>query len=318
MVNIAFTEKEVKDFNALLSYFKRLAHDGVTPLIEKQLLLMLDQALPFFGHLHSQSIFPELVRLTINRNVVGKNRRIKNLKELKYPPADKVNKYGRCNFPRQSVLYAAFTQITAFGELKPHSGDMVTISHWRLKDPNTRLRFCPIFKNQPKEEHTINPRMFEYNQIYETKVKGFPIYFKEQMDDLIQFVADAFTKYIKPGNDLDYIFSSYFSNKILNEFENGAIDAIYYPSVQEKLHFENIAIKPEVFERYYIIDKVHDEVVVGTPREGNGGYWGNGFGHCKNFNLSSGEILWDPEQLKTNEDSILDLKWKQGFDFSFD
>lgn len=318
MANIAFSEKEVKDFNALLTYFKRLAYDGVTPLIEKQLLLMLDQALPFFGHLHSQSSFPELVRLTINRYVVGKNRRIRNLKELKYPPSEKVIKYGRCNLPKQSVLYAAFTQLTAFGELKPQSGDMVTISHWRLKDPNTTLRFCPIFKNQPKEEYTINPRMFEYNQIYEKKVEIFPTYFKEQMDELIQFIADAFTKYIRPGNDLDYIFSAYFSNKIFYEFENGTIDAIYYPSVQEKLHFENIAIKPDVFEKYYVIDKVHDEVVVSTPRDGRGGYWGNGFGHCRSFNFISGEILWDPEQLNTNKDSILDLKWNKGFDFSFE
>jgi hypothetical protein len=317
-MDIAFSEQDVKNFSSLLDYFKRLAKDGVTPLIEKQLLLMLDQSLPFFGHLHSESTFPELTRITINRNVVGENRRIKNLSQLKYPPANKVTKYGRCNLPKQSIFYATFTQITAFGELKPYAGDMITVSHWQLKNPETRLRFCPIFKNQPKEQNTINPRMFEYNQIYKKKVEGFPLYFKQQMDDLIQFVADGFTKYVKPGNDLDYIFSAYFSNKILNEFENGTIDAIYYPSVQDKLHFENIAIKPDVFEKYYIIKEVHDEVLVGTPRDGRGGYWGNGFGHCKNFNHDTGEILWDPEQLKINEDSILDLKWKHGFKFSFD
>lgn len=118
MLNIAFAEKEVKNFSSLLDYFKRLAQDGVTPLIEKQLLLMLDQALSFFGHLHSKSIFPELIRLTINRNVVGENRRIKNLKELKYPPTDKVTKYGRCNLPKQSIFYGTFSQLLAFGELK--------------------------------------------------------------------------------------------------------------------------------------------------------------------------------------------------------
>lgn len=317
-MNIAFTEKDVKDFGMLLKYFKQLANDGVTPLIEKQLLIMLDQSIPFFAHLHSHLVFPELVRITINKNVVGENRRIKNLKELKYPPAEKVTKYGRCNLPKQSIFYATFTQLTAFGEMKPYSGDMITVSHWRLKDPTTRLRFCPIFKNQPKEENMVNPRMFEFNQTYKRKVEVYPAYFKQQMDELIQFVADAFTKYIKPGNDLDYIFSSYFSNKILNEFENGMIHAIYYPSVQDKLHFENIAIKPEVFEKYYIIDNVHDEVIINTPRNGRGGYFGYGIGDCENFDLTSGEILWDPKQLKANEASILELKWKHGFKFSFD
>lgn len=318
MMNFAFSESEVKNFSALLNYFKQLAQDGVTPLIEKQLLIMLDQSLPFFAHLHSQSYFPELTRVTINKNVVGTNRRIKNLKELKYPPPEKVTKYGRCNLPKQSIFYATFTQLTAFGEMKPNLGDIVTVSHWKLKDKNTRLKFCPIFKNQPKKENLINPRMFEFNQIYEKKTRELPPYFKQQADDLIQFVADGFTKYIRPGNDLDYIFSAYFSNKILTDFEYGTIDAIYYPSVQDGLSFENIAIKPEVFEKYYTISEVHDQVMVNTPRDGGGGYFGRGFGDCENFNLDSGEILWDPEQIKINEDSILELKWKYGFEFYLD
>jgi hypothetical protein len=65
MVDIAFSENDVKNFKALLDYFKQLANDGVNPLIEKQLLLMLDQSIPFFAHLHSQTILPELVRITI-------------------------------------------------------------------------------------------------------------------------------------------------------------------------------------------------------------------------------------------------------------
>lgn len=318
MSDIAFSETDVKNFGTLLSYFKQLAQDGVTPLIEKQLLLMLDQSIPFFGHLHSQEVFPELVRITINKRILGENRRIKNLAQLKYPPPEKVTKYGRCNLPGQSVFYGAYTRLTAFSELKPRAGDMVTISHWKLRDQNARLKFCPIFKNQPKERNVINPRMLEYNNIYEKKVEGYPTHFKRQMDDLIQFVADAFTKFVNPGNDLDYIFSSYFSNKILYEFENGSIDAIYYTSVQEKLHFENIAIKPEVFEKLYIISEVHDEVLTRDPSDGGRGYFGHGFGHCKNFNFVSGEILWDPSQLKTNEDSILELKWKYGYKFSLD
>ena len=38
--------------------------------------------------------FPELQRLTINKNVLGKNRRIKEIKYLKYPPKELVKKYG--------------------------------------------------------------------------------------------------------------------------------------------------------------------------------------------------------------------------------
>jgi len=318
MSEIAFTDFQLAEFKNLLQYFKKLAEKGVTPLIEKQLLLMLDRSLPFFAHLHSKNVFPELIRLTINRNVLGYNRRIRKISQLKYPPAEKVTKYGRCNLPGQSILYATYPQITAFGEMKPSIGDLVTISHWKLRQPDSLLSFCPIFKNQPKGENMINPRTFEYNKIYLNKTKDYPTHFRQQMDDLIQFIADGFTREVKPANHLDYIFSAYFSNKILNEFENGTIDAIYYPSVQDGLNSENLAIKPKVFDQMYALSEVHDQVLTNTPETGFRGYFGEGFDRCKKFDVESDGIIWDPNANMDNEQRILELKWKQGFDFRLD
>jgi hypothetical protein len=312
------TEEDAKRFEGLLSFLTRLATDGVTPLIEKQVITMLDQSLPFFAHLLYKDSFTELTRLSINKKILGKNQRIKDIKYLRYPPADKVAAYGRCNLRGQSALYATFNLLTAFGEMKPALGDLITISNWILKEQDASMLFCPIFKNQPARDNVYNPRTRQFDELYRQKLASFPNYIGRQINSLMQFIADAFTRRVDPKNDLDYIFSAYFSDKILYKFEAGSIDAIYYPSVPGDLSFENIAIKPSVFDRLYRIDEVSDAIIVATPENGKGGYFRHGFGRCRKFNFLTGEILWDPKDLKTNEDTILDLKWRQGFDFSFE
>jgi hypothetical protein len=307
-------DKDLQNFQRLLEYFTQLAEDGVTSLIEKQLLLMLDHTIPFFANLVMTEGFYELKRITINKNVVGSNKRIYEIKYLKYPPAEKVTKYGRCNLPGQSVFYGSFLSMTALNEMRPNQGDLITESTWRLTGDQPII-YCPIFKNQPKKKDFINPRTFEINQIYERKVKDYPEKVRNQIDSLLQFVTDAFTKYVHPSNHLNYIFSAYFSNKIFNNFEDGKIEAIYYPSVKEKLSFENIALKADVFDKRYELIKVKDSIVDMDPRSGSGGYMMLGLGECKNFDYASGKILWETNELHQPKERITELKSKYGLEF---
>lgn len=314
-MSIDISEKEVKNFSAILHYLKLLAEDGVNSLIEKQILLMLDDCLPFFAHLTMEHVFPQLHRITINRNVVGTNKRIWNIDQLKYPPADKVTKYGRCNFPKQSVFYGAMFDMTCINELRPKVGDLVTHSVWKVKHDNAGLVYCPIFKNQPPNyKGVVNPRSMEYNDIYVKQLESFPQTIQSQIDTLVQFIADAYTKDVKQSNHLDYIFSAYFSNKILHQFENGAIDAVYYPSVKDKLTFENIAIKPDVFDRKYYLAEVKENFVVQDLSSGKGGHFAHGISDCKSFDYTSGKILWDKSKVYQPDDFMRQIKFYHGVD----
>ena len=209
---------DLENFRRLLDYLKQLSEDGVTPLIEKQLLLMLDHSIPFFSNLVLGGIFPELKRITINRNIINSNKRIRDINYLKYPPANKVTKYGRCNLPVQSVFYGSFISMTALFEIRPRIGDLITESTWRLKGEQS-LIYCPIFKNQPTRKDVINPRTLNMNQLYINKLNEYPEKARNLIDSLVQFVTDSFTKQVHPSNHLNYIFSAYFSNKIYNVFE---------------------------------------------------------------------------------------------------
>jgi hypothetical protein len=315
MISKDITKEEVERFKELLKYLKQLSEDGITPLIEKQLLTMLDYLIPFFSHLVLTDIFPEVNRLTINKNILGSNKRIYDIKYLKYPPADKVTKYGRCNFPKQSVLYCSFLNMTAMNETQPRVGDLVTETVWRVKK-NQTLTFCPIFKNQPTDEGKLNINTFNINKLYTKKIKDYPEFIRQQIDNLIQFVADTFTKRVKPNSNLDYLFSAYFSNKILNEFENSSIEAIYYPSVKDKLSFENLAIKPTVFDSKYELVKVSESVCIMDPTNGKGGYFFQGISDCQSFDYASEKILWDLEKYYLTTEELNDFKTIYKLDLS--
>jgi len=312
MISTDISEDEVKRFQGLVQFLKKLADDGVTPLIEKQVLEMLNHATPFFSHLVMTDVFPEFHRITINKNVVGSNKRIRDISFLKYPPADKVTRYGRCNLPKQTVLYGSFIHMTALNELKPVKGDLITHAIWNVKGDQP-LKYCPIFKNQPPSGDVINPRTLKINDLFEKELAKFPQFTKSQITNLAQFVADAFTKKIT-GNHLDYVFSAYFANKILYDFEGGSIEAIYYPSVQDKLSFENIAIKPEAFDSKYELVEVKDSIVIVDLSNGRGGYMMEGLGESKSFDYASGKINWDMNKVGQSKERIFEHKLNYGLE----
>lgn len=302
--------ENLQNFKELIRYLKQLSDDGISSTIEKSVIQMLDNTIPFFVHLVLEDEFSEIHRLTINKRVLGENKRIHNIKFLKYPPKDKVSKYGRCNYPRQSVLYSSFLGFTAMNESQPRVGDLVTESTWRVKK-NQTLLYCPIFKNQPLHD-VVNIRSLEINKIFKKTLKKYPKFKQEKIDILIQFITDVFTKIVNPNNHYDYIFSSYFSNKIFNDFENGTIEAIYYPSVKEKLSFENLAIKPEVFDKKYELIEVKDSVCEMDITNGRGGYFFQGLSDCKSFDYASGKILWDKEKIYQSQTTLENLKKSYG------
>jgi hypothetical protein len=298
-------EKDINNIKGLLGYIKQLSDDGLSPEYVGEVVKLLEYIKPFFRHLILSASFPEITRLTINRKVIKKNERLLNIRHIKYPPSDLVEKFGRCNQPYQSILYAGFIKPTIISELKPEIGDLITTSVWKEKK-DRQMFFCPIFLNQPTDG-TFNPRSFEMNQKFERTIKDFSENEKTLIRYISQFVADEFSKEIYSDNDYEYFLSAYFSSVIFNEINNGKVDAIYYPSVQEKLSDENIAIKPNVFDENYELVEVSDAVVV--SKSGRLQYFMQGIGSTSKFDLGNDLILWG----ENNTDRIENLKNKYDF-----
>lgn len=228
-------------------------------------------------------------RVTINSWIIGKAERIEDLKFLKYPPKDKVKKYGRANLIHQSILYATFDYLTALSEMRPNVEEKITVSYWKLKS-DYDLCVTPIFKNTTKDGVVHNELSLRAKMLSNNLLKQYDDNTKKQIEIILQFIADSFSKDVNAQNHFDYYLSSHYANRLLYEFENGELDALLYPSVRQSLTLSNVAIKPEIFDRYYEIDKVEESIITSRPSEFSRGWTMKGTGYSNNF--SDGKIKW--------------------------
>jgi hypothetical protein len=277
--------------NLVLNSLRPFLNKGtITEVRAKQIKNILD-SIPFFSAPIFEIPFPEIHRVTINKRIFeGKNERINKINFLKYPPAENINRIGRANFNQQSAFYGAFDHMTILDELKPQVGDLITISTW-VSEKATKLSVSPIFKITSKDNLTHNALSLEFKIGYTNNINKMEKNIAEQIDALIQFMAESFAKDVDPENHYDYYLSAYFANRILYEFENGTIESIVYPSVQKNLGFSNIIIKPKIFDSKYKLKIVEESIVESTPKE-NGGYSLKGTGWSRTFDLTTGAIIW--------------------------
>lgn len=304
------TKQDVTNFSKILDYITNLTRNGVNPTHVDMIIRILDEAIDFESYLCHEMEFTEIHRLTINKSILGKNQRIREIAHVKYPPRECVKSYGRCNQPGQSILYASSGMLSILSEMKPELGDLITISTWRNVD-NATLTFCPIFKNQPADG-IVNINSYNYNKEFNRLLKNMPPNIGVKVDLLTQFVANAFSKlFARNSNDVNYLISAYFSDIMLNRYNNKSIEAIFYPSVQQNLAFENLAIKPSVFDDKYRLVHVKDAIIVNTPAQSGGGYFQEGIGDSSVFKDNT--IVWDDRFYQPN-DSILRYI-KAGYEF---
>lgn len=290
------TTQDLNEFKNMLSAFHLISDRGINEISEKWLLETLPKSLPLFAHLIDYFDIPILERVTINKRVVKTNKRIHEIKYLKYPPDENVTKYGRCNLPKTSVLYAASLH-TALDEMQPEVGDLITRSIWKIKEEHV-LKLCPIFHIQPTNG-TFNPRSDDLeSKFYEIVNNQFTECYRDAVIELSKFIAYHFSKTVNPCNDKDYIFSAYFADKLMNELDNGSIEGIYYPSVKSNLSFENVALKTSVFDKHYFLYEVQESIVTGISKNGMMRY---GITESKKFDNEKETILWKETLLQKEE-----------------
>jgi hypothetical protein len=186
-------------------------------------------------------------------------------------------------------LYATQDIHTALIELRPEVGDLITISTWKLHN-NESILLSPIFKITTLDNLTHNKASLDFLNKYNKSLNQSSTEVQEQIDELIQFIAECFAKNVEYGNNYDYFFSAYFANKIFNEIDNGIVEAIVYPSVQAKLKFSNIAIKPEAFDKKYRLIDVSESSVDSISTKNGSGYSLKGRGDTSN--IDNNKIIW--------------------------
>jgi hypothetical protein len=188
---------------------------------------------------HTEDAPKRIVRISNNNRILKAQGKelgyLTGISQLLAPPIDYCN-FGRCNIPKQQVLYCAMNEAGAYWETRPQHGDVITLSHFELK-PEAK-----VLSHVIKAEKTENPKIS--HQLQE-------VYYL-----LEEFFVDAYSLLVSRDRPGDYLFSATLSSGTLfypvvadNNFE-----AIIYPSVQKKKYGENFAIRNDlIFEKYNLI-----------------------------------------------------------------
>lgn len=305
--------QEISEFELFLNLknldiLRELSQKEINEANVQLIINLLDQLLIYFPYGKHNYSYKYLFRLVINKRIVNDNVRLMKIINLKYPPnKEQVKRYGRCNLPQQSILYASLQSMTALDEMKPQAGDLITETVW-IRKSDKPLTYIPIFGNQPTNApiinqktgeiipYLINQRTFEMNEQFKLDISTYPNNLRALSVKIVQFFADCFSKNVNSRNHFNYLFSAYIADKFLNKVENSEIDAVYYPSVADKLNSENLAIKPSVFDNIYEPFGVAESIVIGDPSQGLGGYHLKKTTATTTFDFKKDEILWDEEK----------------------
>lgn len=176
-----------------------------------------------------------------------------------YPKNKNMISMGRCNLPKQQVLYASELFTSALNEKELGKGDKFFISSWAARNSNNlQFTYFPFLEDNHPSIRPIETFERVKKQIIEkTDHKTFN-YLKKVMD----FYCTIFCRSEEDIPDkIKYAISSALSNYYFN---NGT-DIIIYPSIKNGLFGLNFAIKKEIADSVLSLKQVLCCVMTGSP-----------------------------------------------------
>jgi len=284
--DLKISAAELNDILITNHYFRNCDLKAVAENIENDLLNKKYAIFTILPVIDLKDSFKTVYRVSMNKYVREdkKNERLDSINDLKYPPIDKAKNlgYNRCSFKGQSMFYGGFGNLFSIVESKPEKGDLITISKWDMK-PNFDLHYVPIFQDNSLNRYS-DVFSDEWEQ-YQEKLSTLTEVQRQAIENIYSLITFFFTRPVY--NKIEYLFSSYFSNRIFDM--NKEIEAILYPSVPNQYMAFNLAIKPKVFDDKFDFLEAEEHLIL-TDRNSSGGW----LSHLVAISsgVSNGQLIW--------------------------
>ncbi len=262
----------------------------------------------------------KLFRISFNKFIPTQkgDGRLEKISDLLGPPENKST-YGRCNFPGESVFYSSLFIKTAILETKPVKNDFITLTEWHLKPGKSLLGTC-IFHHP--DVVSANKESKEAYDGYLLEMEKTDPILAQIVDSILKFLTEEYIKPVQKDKPREYLFSAHFSSVLLKSKspEGQRIEAIMYPSVQNKYEVTNIAIVNSiVLDRFDLISvraTTVIETLYGKPPPANVGILNvqDLYDPITNFDIPNNKIIYDnsAEFHKLVQNHIAQQKAKNG------
>jgi len=176
-----------------------------------------------------------------------------HVRELWYPPQEKIKIYGRLNNIGQSLFYASSNAQTAIYELRHQAGDRITVLVVRPKENVSyfsNIVFIGLDRSSAPEVSSINKSESLKNSEEFKRGVGSKNHKKFVLID--SFLEDLLTLKIEEGEEYKYKPTVILA-EILFSIPN--IDALNYPSVATNLNGINFCTTPEKADEHFYGDE---------------------------------------------------------------
>ena len=227
------------------------------------------------------------------------DQRFTHLRDLLAPPDAKARQ-GRANLRGRSVLYCCQMDNAVFAEVRARPGSLMTVSRWCMK---AGAEFCG---------YAIIPDTAQMRSQYPALLEAWDV-ITERNDArlmalakrVVEVFVDHFTRPVGTDERDRYGVSAWVSELFLfhrprHWWPGHPIDAVVYPCV-EAGYGVNLAMRPDAFERCFVLDRVNEYMVhrVASPRE----LGGVGYLHESGRAFAAepdGRIIWDGTRLSAD------------------
>ena len=265
-----------------------------------------EQLLPL---LHSYILIPPEVRVGefIYRAVKRKDKPDAK-QDLSYPPASKVQDFGRANRPQRPMFYGSAGCHCTLFELALELGDRLTITKWRVKRP---MYLAPAGYSPKYFKNKFGLSRWEEIS-WANQYLNDPMAKTPENELVHDFLAREFTKHV--NNPHNYKMSAAFSELILDAISFGANGAatielagIIYPSVPNELNADNVALMPSIADSH--LEFVNVQYVEITKANKRPEYSCRGLDFANSLS-ETGAIEWHnnfPSILGAGTDHTIDL-----------
>jgi hypothetical protein len=212
---------------------------------------------------------------------------------LSYPPADKITRFGRVNNIRQPVFYCSVGWNAPQFELRLEKGDLFALSRWRVTERLivNNLGFTDKVFRRLQSDLRSMPQWIRRDQIPQSPVVRL----------LDRFFNEEFTREVSVGQEHLYKLSAAIARPFLHDVaedekvegvRDNRMAGLLYPAIAALGHGDNLALKPEIVDRYLAIEQVEYNQVVDRKEDGKYTTYENKHIDFANSFGASGEIEW--------------------------
>lgn len=177
--------------------------------------------------------------------------------QLSYPPAERVSKYGRVNRPGQPIFYGSIGWNAPLFELRLKPGDQIALSRWAI---TSKLVVNNIGFTESAFQRLQSDRNAKQSWRRQDQSGSSPSnrlrenYFGAEFT---QDVPDHEThKYKISAIIADILLSDIHDDDKIDDTLSLGMAGLLYPAVALLGHSDNLALKPEIVDKYLRIEQV--------------------------------------------------------------